>query len=250
MTSRLLTGLRKTARSLLTTVSPTFGACSQILTRLQLLDQKLSLHLQEREVLIRSLEETNAEKAAFSRPCWASGLTEQWKEYAFKHYAEVPGKMAKLKGGLDEVSCQTIDLIWNRHVHILPTLKYVDRFLLDCDRLYTFEERELLRNPMQEDEIRARYGIEEGRYLEMPVFRFHAGLTLLPNEVQQSIAGRDIIDGGALWGDSALVFATHYAPRRVFAFEPIEESFDDMQQTIRRKRPGRDDHSAANGSGG
>jgi FkbM family methyltransferase len=53
----------------------------------------------------------------------------------------------------------------------------------------------------------------------------------LPQTCLSQITGKDIIDGGAYIGDSILIFK-EFAPRTVYAFEPLEENFILLNKTI------------------
>jgi FkbM family methyltransferase len=50
-------------------------------------------------------------------------------------------------------------------------------------------------------------------------------------EIQKTLVGRDVIDGGGYSGDSAMVF-TEFQPRNVYAFEPNPEMFPEMKKVI------------------
>jgi FkbM family methyltransferase len=68
--------------------------------------------------------------------------------------------------------------------------------------------------------------------METPVWRFHCGLKALPERVLRRLRGRAVIDGGAYWGDSALVFST-YGPSLVYAFEPQPDTYETLRTVLR-----------------
>lgn len=69
-------------------------------------------------------------------------------------------------------------------------------------------------------------------HFEPGIFIHEMGLRNLPSGVVQELMCRDIIDAGAYIGDSILVF-NKYEPRRIYAFEPIEENISLLKKTLR-----------------
>jgi FkbM family methyltransferase len=57
------------------------------------------------------------------------------------------------------------------------------------------------------------------------------GMSCFTPEIQKTLIGRDIIDGGGYSGDSAMVFAK-LQPRNVYAFEPNPDMFPEMKKII------------------
>jgi FkbM family methyltransferase len=57
------------------------------------------------------------------------------------------------------------------------------------------------------------------------------GMSCFVPEIQRTLIGRDVIDGGGYSGDSAMVF-TEFQPRNVYAFEPNPEMFPEMKKII------------------
>ncbi len=51
------------------------------------------------------------------------------------------------------------------------------------------------------------------------VFWYHHGLKLMPETVRGHLRGKDVIDGGAFVGDSALMLIKKYSPKKVWSFE-------------------------------
>jgi FkbM family methyltransferase len=69
-------------------------------------------------------------------------------------------------------------------------------------------------------------------HFEYPVFFHKLGLLEVPSRVLAQVRGKDVIDGGAYVGDSALVLE-ELEPRTIYAFEPLEENFALLNRTIR-----------------
>jgi len=69
-------------------------------------------------------------------------------------------------------------------------------------------------------------------HFEYPVFFHKLGLLEVPSRVLAQVKGKDVIDGGAYIGDSALALE-ELEPRTIYAFEPLEENFALLHKTIR-----------------
>jgi len=59
----------------------------------------------------------------------------------------------------------------------------------------------------------------------------HFSFNQFPLEIQRSVVGKDILDGGGFVGDSAMVF-TEYAPKKVYVFEPNPDTLPVLKQTL------------------
>lgn len=170
-------------------------------------------------------------KERYVEGLWCTGWIKYWKQYFYEHRNELKEKINIIKTGVDEKSKTTIDLHLERNFNILPEQNYADYFLYDFEKLFTAEEIEGMKAGIPgTPEIREKYNIEPDVYLETPVFQFHCGLTLLPEHITARINETDIIDGGAFWGDSALVLQ-NYTPRSIHAFEPMPENYEQLCNT-------------------
>jgi len=196
----------------------------------------------ERESFLNSIVALQTEKAALhdiveSKKDFApyrswSGGFEIWQKYYREKYSSIEQKSDELKRGLDKKSHEAIDLMIERNFNVFPQQKYMDCFLVNHSGLLTLGE--YMGPPYDErsaSDIREKYHFPEKYYPEVSIFAHHSGLTLLPENVRSTIDGRDVIDGGALCGDSSLMFCL-YSPRRVFAFEPMPQSYNDLCDVI------------------
>ncbi|MFX1274392.1 MAG: FkbM family methyltransferase [Promethearchaeota archaeon] len=66
------------------------------------------------------------------------------------------------------------------------------------------------------------------------IFYYNTGLKLLPKKVIQKLEGTDFIDGGAFIGDSALIYEKLYTPRTIIAFEPEQNNYKLLLETIKK----------------
>jgi len=162
---------------------------------------------------------------------WSGGF-EVWQTYFRENYSSITKRSNDLKQGLDKESCEIIDLIMERNFFVFPQQKYIDYFLVNHRRLLTDRERMgCFYNIQAVLDIREKYHLPDSYIPEPTVMEYHSGLTILPDNIQKSIKGRDVLDGGALCGDSSLMFCL-YSPGKIFAFEPVPESFDSLVSVI------------------
>ena len=63
------------------------------------------------------------------------------------------------------------------------------------------------------------------------VLECHYGLKYMPETIKEYIKGKDFLDVGALFGDAGLMFL-QYNPDRIFAYEPVTDSYQKLIATI------------------
>lgn len=171
------------------------------------------------------------EMGGFFRSVWTTGWIGIWKQYYYDNFAIIEGKKDRLKTSLDSQSIATIDRICYRNFELLPKQEESGLFLYDHSKIYTSEELKGAAQSVDEEFYHKMYVLPKNVYLETPVFTFHCGLKLLPKHITDQLCGKDFIDGGAYWGDSALI-ENEYYPNRIFAFEPQPENYTMLQRTI------------------
>jgi FkbM family methyltransferase len=109
--------------------------------------------------------------------------------------------------------------------------------LFDEEDLRFWKEYRILRKHVKRDKINyiLKWKGREYRlpinHFEMPVFFHKYGIDQLPSAIVTRVEGKDVIDGGAFIGDSALVLS-ELKPRRIYAFEPTYENFLLLKETI------------------
>lgn len=196
---------------------------------------QLQAQTQQQGAQIQSLSETVAtyqrETAGFFRAVWTTGWIKHWKKFYHENFAHIPEKLEVLKANMDTTSKETVDRLCNRNFRLLPEQEDTGLYLFNHWKLYTPEELEGAKQPLDEAPYREKFVIADDAIMETPVFTFHCGLKCLPEGVAARIAGKAIIDGGAYWGDSALVF-TGYDPSHIYAFEPHPATCEKLRKTI------------------
>ncbi len=68
---------------------------------------------------------------------------------------------------------------------------------------------------------------------EESVFKYKHGLIYLPEERIKSLDNKDFLDCGAYIGDSALIFEKFYNPKKIYCFEPDEENYNYIPETVK-----------------
>jgi len=71
---------------------------------------------------------------------------------------------------------------------------------------------------------------------DVSVFKHKHGLKYLPLSVINSLKGKDFLDCGAYFGDSALMFAKDYHPNNIYSFEPDPENYGVLLETIKHHK--------------
>lgn len=137
-------------------------------------------------------------------------------------------KKINLKKNLDTESIKEIDRFLDRYKEIAIS-GFIPTFSKTEKKQQTKVEREI-------NSIKRKYPLSKPHW-EACVFVYDCGLRTLSAVVQQKIfnyiLGKDIIDAGAFIGDSALMFSKNYKPRNIFAFEPTQENYDYLLETIK-----------------
>ncbi|NVM20006.1 MAG: FkbM family methyltransferase [Candidatus Lokiarchaeota archaeon] len=68
---------------------------------------------------------------------------------------------------------------------------------------------------------------------DVSVFKHKHGLKYLPLSVLNSLRGKDFLDCGGFYGDSALMFSRDYQPKSIYSFEPDPENRGVLLETIK-----------------
>ena len=144
----------------------------------------------------------------------------------FKRYFlrnNVPEKTAILKRGLDEQSQKNIDMYLERMVTIPDNGAMYEHYRVSkkyWDSLCTEEEGKWqqeycrLHGQWQKDFL-----LPKDAFHNADVYLFHHGLKYTTQNLKNYIAGKDFVDGGAYIGDSAIMLAKLYNPKKIYAFE-------------------------------
>jgi hypothetical protein len=132
---------------------------------------------------------------------------------------------------------EVIKLVRNKvYTALLSELHASDLFDEDDVRLwrayYAFSQRIRFRQGCYVLEHSGKEYRLPVNHFEYPVFFHKHGLSEVPQQVLAQVRGKDVIDGGAYIGDSVLVLE-ELEPRAIYAFEPLEENFKLLNETIR-----------------
>ena len=225
--------------------------CEELNESFRLLMQDKAALDEERKTLRASLEQETTELSecrsaidslhqefdGYYHAVWATGWIKVWKDYYYENYARIPQKTKRLEKGLDESSVETIRLICKRNFELLPTQENTELYRFHHYSLYTPSELAGAKELPTYEEYRGKFYLPENAEMETPVWHFHCGLQSLPRTVLNRIRGKAVIDGGAYWGDSALVFS-EYSPSAIYAFEPQPENHAKLTEVVEKNGMG------------
>lgn len=141
----------------------------------------------------------------------------------------------ELANFLREVDAESKEVISRFHTVILSLPLPTKDFLIRKTKIYSSLELQqlALENRFLTDihKYYRLYNLVGDEKLAINVFKYHCGLKFLPAKVQKSLYQTIIIDGGAFFGDSALIF-NRYKPANIVCFEPNSVNFQRLRQTI------------------
>lgn len=135
-----------------------------------------------------------------------------WKDFKKKNL-QTKELINKLKENLDLQSCKNIDIFLKR--------KFSFIFKFTKDEIDSFSKA-------TNTDMTQYKGLDKS---VATTIYYENGLVYLQQKVKEHIRGKSVIDGGALWGDSALVFKK-YEPDMVYSFEFSHENIQKLQKII------------------
>lgn len=145
-------------------------------------------------------------------------LSFYWKDVFAKYFKEndMQSKISNLKEGLDEISQEYI----NHFMKLFPRIgkiylgniwtKYDNKLNKECEKF-----KKTFKQPFEEI-------LQINPYFYSNMY----GLKDLPDEVLKNINGKIIADGGALNGDTALMFHHFFPDSTINAFEPLSINYN------------------------
>lgn len=160
---------------------------------------------------------------------------DKWKNYYSENYSIIEKKLSDLKKGMDERSKEVVDLIYERNMFLSYYDMHRNIIKYDISAVFKDWEKEAFTN--QQKEIRDYFlnisdlEVNAKLYQEKHLFVTDNGLKYLPEKILKYIENKDFIDGGAWVGDSAVIFGK-YNPSKIYAFEPINENFIEMEKVL------------------
>jgi FkbM family methyltransferase len=143
--------------------------------------------------------------------------------------SDVNEKIVRLKKNLDETSRIIVDTNVRRHKYVYT------HNLLDNREIYNQEE-------LKKQKVVKSFQRKNKRYFPIcdypETYYYHNGLILLPSEIIERISDKDVIDGGAFNGDSALILSKKYSFQKILSFEPDELNFKELKKNIAKYKMG------------
>lgn len=158
----------------------------------------------------------------------------KFSEKFVKYLLKTPNlneKIITLKEKVDNLSKRIIDTTIEKYLYI-----YTHNLLLIDDFNNTSQD-------LKEYGKVTDYLIKnKNRYVLLPkefnhyrnyIFYYKHGLIYLSKNEIKKTENKDFIDAGAYIGDSALMFAKEFKPKKIYAFEPSGKNYRLLKQTIR-----------------
>jgi FkbM family methyltransferase len=165
---------------------------------------------------------------------------DSWREYYMKNSSSVlEQRLNALKSGLDDKSKVVVDLLHDRR-YSLPIPRRCRELIFIRQDKHVFAPWELEQQKQQSAFMKEYLKTVPDRYTNPRLYEWSfllatdTGLIYLSQKQYDYIKGKDFIDGGAFYGDSALVLSK-YSPSKIYSFEPIDENFKGLQYTIETK---------------
>ena len=148
-----------------------------------------------------------------------------WRETFEKYFKENDSKekIKNLKDGMDETSCDYID-------HFIKLFSYINKPYFG--NLWTREDKKL-KKECKEFEKTFRQPFRDILKIDPFYYSNIYGLKDLYEEVFDKINGKIIIDGGALNGDSALMFHYYFPKSEIHAYEPLSVNYSVMDKFLK-----------------
>jgi len=153
-----------------------------------------------------------------------------WKEYYYNNKSDIEQKFTDLLKNLDDTSIKTAKELFERNVFMLPSQKYNRNFLYKKEDF--FNEDELREQKTVYVIDKNKYKFPKNIYYEIAIFKYGQGIKLLPKDILNKISQKDFIDGGAFWGDSALIFK-EFTKSKIYSFEPDNVKYEGLKETIK-----------------
>ncbi len=145
---------------------------------------------------------------------------DDFKNYFQSHDMDL--KIKNLKQGLDNISCEYINLfmrlskVWGKYL--------TDNYWSKYDKkLITIYEKSKFKQPFPDIATFNSF-----------TFLHKYGLGDLPEDVLKSVNGKDIIDAGGLNGDTALIFKDLFPNSKIYVYEPLSENIETIKEIAER----------------
>ncbi len=176
-----------------------------------------SITLQETKKIIKKIIK-NFTKLHYSE------LTFYWEKEWLRYIAEknITGMTQELKEDMDLFSLEYIETF----LTLVYMLKYKNKVLVKDDVGWTSKDLEYKHNESKLGEKKCKYGLHPFLYANK------YGLIDLPNEHLQKIYGKDIIDGGAFDGNTAMLFSEMFQGSTIYGIEALRPIYDKFKNNI------------------
>lgn len=145
-----------------------------------------------------------------------------FRDYFSKNNIEQ--KVKNLKEGMDEISCEYVD-------HFIKLFDFIEK---PCFKGIWTEYDKKLEKECKKFKKTFKQPFE--KLLEINPFYYLQiyGLKDLNKNTLKNMDGKIIVDGGALNGDTAIMFHNYFPNSTIYAFEPIYEFYNIIEKILRQ----------------
>ena len=150
-------------------------------------------------------------------------IGEKFNEFIEKNQPDIDELMSDFdEGSKNEYNQFFSDLKYMRDHTIFETVKYLMR-----------KEEKILTFIDVAESLKKQYLLPVEVPGDVSVFKHKHGLKYLPLSVLNRLKGKDFLDCGGYFGDSALMFSKDYQPKNIYSFEPDPENHGVLLETIK-----------------
>ncbi len=151
-------------------------------------------------------------------------VTFPWEKEFREYFDEndIDQKIQNLKKDIDKISCEYID-------NFMKLFNFIEK---PCfDGIWTQYDKKLDRECKK---FKRKFKQQFRKILKINPFYYMQiyGLKDLPKEILKNIDGKVIVDGGALNGDTALMFHDNFPNSKIYAFEPIGHFYNTIERLL------------------
>jgi hypothetical protein len=158
-----------------------------------------------------------------------------WNDFfARKTFSELHGLENRLELNLDELSKEVASrFFYSRYIAQLNGILSFSAtgYLEPLKPYYPLDAEEQERLIRLGKTFQLKYDLPKHLIISNTQTVTAFGMSYFPAQIQKTLEGRDVIDGGSFAGDSAMIF-TEYCPRMVYAFEPNPYTYVEMQNIL------------------
>jgi len=116
---------------------------------------------------------------------------------------------------------------------VLKNIEFINTHtLIETVQEFISKKDKLIEQLNSSESIRSKYKLPIEIH-EEAIFKYKHGLKFIPQNIIETLKNKDFLDCGAYMGDSALIFEREYNPSKIYAFEPVQDNYRCLLETIK-----------------